>query len=40
MFLYKGLRMGDTSMYRNYDKLDVGSLMVSFKMFMVCNKYS
>ena len=28
--------MGDTSMYRNYDKLDVGSLMVSFKMFMVC----
>ena len=29
--------MGDTNMYRNYDKLDVGSLMVSFKMFTVCN---
>ena len=32
--------MGDTSVYRNYDKHDVGSLMVAFKMFTVCNKYS
>ena len=24
-------------MYRTYDKHDVGSLMVSFKMFTVCN---
>ena len=32
--------MGDTAMYRNNDKLDVGSLRVSFEMFTVCNKYS
>ena len=25
-------------MYRNNDKLDVGSLRVSFEMFTVCNK--